>query len=92
MGGEGSIAGMITALKNNSKILGKRQSFFNRDNKIHDSIKTKHRIKDLHKFSEEERIELIQRLRKERKIENIKKVTLLIFLLALFTVLGILFM
>lgn len=84
MGGEGSMANMITSLKNNNKLRNKRVWFFKRDIKLSCLNKARKRNTVLPIFSDAKRVMLLEWLRRE----NVKKAILLVFILTLIIVLG----
>ncbi len=78
MGGEGSIAAMISSLKNNSRLLSKRPSYFDRDKKIPKSKGSCHHVDEASRFSVAERTLFIEKLKKERSRNDLKRIALLV--------------
>ncbi len=70
MGGEGSIMAMRVALRNNNNQL-KKKSYFNSTSK-QGAIKRKHHLNITNSFSAEEQTVFRNRLKKERRAEDIK--------------------
>lgn len=83
MGGEGSIAAMISSLKNNSKLLSKRPSYFDRGKKIPKSKQNGHFADVLPRMSEAERVQFVEELKKARRSHDIKRMALLVSLVLL---------
>jgi len=82
MGGEGSISAMRTSLKNNNRLLKKRsRSFFDRNtNKL--KGKYKQHLKNYPELSEEELLIFREKLKHEKRINDIKQVSILLILVA----------
>jgi len=74
MGGEGSISAMMSSLKNNKNLKGKRVNLFERLKGYRYKIKNKRKLTEPPHFTQEQMIAFKDKLKHKRKVNDIKKV------------------
>jgi len=80
MGGEGSSFAMISSLKNNNSLLKKKSRGFFKKKAIRHKSKYKKHLKDYPKLSEEELLIFRRKLKREKRINDIKQISILLIL------------
>lgn len=83
MGGEGSMAHMVTTLKNNNNLLSKRSHSFFKSSTENYKGHYKLRLKQFPKMTDEEILVLRKKLKREKRITDFKQVFILIMLVTL---------
>ena len=86
MGGEGSIQGMITSLKNNKKLLRTKRLFKKEKTFLSlkkDYFKASNGVFDFKKISKEELLEIRKKVLKERKKEDLIFATIAITIISI---------
>ena len=78
MGVEGSVFAMISSLKNNKNLKGKRVNLFERLKGYRYRIKSKRKLTESSHFTEEQMVAFKQKLKHKRKINDIKKILLIV--------------
>lgn len=86
MGGGGSMAHMVSSLKSNNKLLHKRSRSFYNSNTQKYKANYKLGLKQFPKMSEQETLVFRKKLKRERKINDIKQMLLLGFIIVFVTI------